>query len=353
MGKPAYWGLVLAVPIIHLALKSIRKNDGQRAIRTVMPQYGTLVRTITILGKAITKTKENIIAEIPGILAEIMVEDGEVVKNGQELIKINSSQQEEKYLLAKQKIIATQLEVGQTQKELERLANLYKLDQISEREIDEVKQKLTGLQEALRIDQQMLALQKQKLDRAFLHAPVSGMVLFAGLLEKGDLINAGQLLFSIANAVGVNIEAQLNQDDASKINVGQEVSFKCLTENQENLLRRGRISFIAPEIKMGLIKIIVVPDENLQARLGSALEVSLELRSPKRTLIVPIETIRILEEETCIFTIENGFVKKCSVIVGEHNHNFIEIIDSDHLSEKSTIIASHFDDIEAGMKFDF
>jgi RND family efflux transporter MFP subunit len=246
--------------------------------------------------------------------------------------------------------VAAQLEAGQARKELERLTGLYHLEQVSEQEIDELKRKLEGLQEALRIDEQLLVLQKQKLDRAIIRAPSPGMVLFAWPLERGALINAGQLLLSIVSAEGGNIEVQLNQDDAAKMSAGQQVLFRSVLGNQMDSLQPGRIEFVAPEIKAGLVKAIIVPNEKLLARLGSALEVNLALRSRRRALLVPLETVEISDGKTFVWAIENGVVEKRSVIAGAHNHRNVEILGGDRVSENSVIIASQFEEIKEGMR---
>jgi RND family efflux transporter MFP subunit len=293
----------------------------------------------------------NIISEIPGVVDEIFVEDGTLVENGQRLLKINSSQQQEAYLLSKQKVIETQLEMEQAQKDLERLEGLYRLNQIPEKEVDELKQKLHGLREVLIINQQLLTLQKSKIEKATIRAPMAGMVLFAWPIEKGILINPGQQLLSVIE--GVNIEAYLNQDDALKVKIGQRAFIKNLVVNANDSLAQGAICFISPEIKRGMVKVIIHPDENIRMALGSSIEARFPVSSPHRTLVVPIESVGIVEGKTCLFTVEDGIVKKRKVVIGENNHQFVEIIRGDRLTEGSAIIVSHFEEIREEMKFEF
>jgi len=349
--KLGYLLLLIGAPLVGLALKNSDKKHEQLDIRTATVQYDFLVSTISVLGTAIPKTRMNIISEIPGVVDEIFVEDGTPVEKGRQLLKINSSQQKEAYLLSKQKVIETQLEIEQAQKDLERLESLYKLNQIPGKEVDELKQKLSGLRKVLIINQQLLTLQKSKIEKTTIRAPMAGMVLLAWPIEKGILINSGQQLLSVVD--GVNIEAYLNQDDALKVKIGQKVFIKNLVVNADDSLAQGTIRFISPEIKRGMVKVIIHPDENIRMTLGSSIEARFPVSSPHRTLIAPIESVRIFDGKTCLFTVEEGIVKKRKVVIGDNNHQFVEIIRGDKLTEGSAIVISHFEEIREEMKFEF
>lgn len=350
IGKPAYFLLLLVIPIVSLAVKNIGRKNEKQYIRTVTAKYDVLVSTTTSIGTVVPKTKMGITAELTGMIEEIFVEDGGMVEKGQQLLKINSSLQNEKYLLTQKEVIQTQLEVERVRKELHRSESLYKLNQISEKELDELKQKSNGLKQALMINQQLLTLHQARIEKTVIRAPMAGTVLFSWPLEKNTALNSGQHLFSVAGIDGVNIEAYLNQDDALKVKVGQKAFIKNHWANADSSFLPGTIRFISPEIKRGLVKIIIYPNDNLQMRLGSSLEVKIHLTALARALVVPIESVRISEGETYVFTVEAGVVKKRRIIIGNNNYQLVEIIRGDQVAEGSTIIASHFDEVTDGMK---
>jgi len=352
MGKPGYFLLLLAIPILSLTIKNIGRKNEKQYIKTVTAKYDVLVSTITSIGTVVPKTKMSIAAELTGMIEEVFVEDGGMVEKGQQLLKINSSLQHEKYLLTKKEVIQTQLEVERVQKELQRSESLYKLNQISEKELDELKRKLSALRHVRTITQQLLALHQTKTEKTIIRAPMAGMILFSWPLEKGISVNSGQHLLSVVGADGVNIETYLNEDDAVKVKVGQEAFIKNHLLAADSTLLKGTISFIAPEIKRGLVKVIVHADDNFHMRLGSSVEVKIHLSALDRALVLPVEAVRIFEEKTYVFTIETGVVKKRQVVIGNNNHQFVEIISGDKVVEGIKVIVSHFDEISEGMEME-
>ena len=318
------------------------------SIKIAKIKCDTLVIKNSVFGMIVPGAKKNVIAGLSGAIEKIYISDGEYVIKGQELVEINHFLEKEKLLLTKQKLIETRYELELIKKELYRLQRLYKLDHATEIKLEETKFKLDQLNQALETNKQLLKMQQEKIRKALITAPISGTVLFAKDLEDGLFVNFGRQLLSIVNLDSINIQAFVNQDNAKYLNLGQKVKIREL--GNDNYELTGKIVFIAPEIKKGLLKILIKLDENHPFQLGTAIKIDVFQSSIHKNLLVPIEAVRIFNKKCFVYMIENGIIKKRIVSIGKNNHFEVEIQPREGIDLESRVVVSHFDKIYEGMK---
>jgi len=293
------------------------------SIKVAKVKCDALVNKNSIFGMIVPGVKKNIIAGLSGAIEKIYISEGDYVIKGQELVEIDHFLEKEKLLLTKQKLIETQYELELIKKELCRLQRLYKLNHTTEIKLEESTFKLEQLNKALETNKQLLKMQQEKIRKAFITAPISGTVLFTKDLENGLFVNFGQQLLSIVNLDSTNIQAFVNYYNAKYINWGQKVKVREFAADSFELT--GEIVFIAPEIKKGLLKILVKPDESFPLQLGSAVRVDISTKYSEKMLLVPIEAVRISGKKKFVYTIEDGCFKKKFVSVGKNNHFLLSV----------------------------
>ncbi|MBD3340212.1 MAG: efflux RND transporter periplasmic adaptor subunit [Candidatus Lokiarchaeota archaeon] len=343
--------IIIIAGVLYLAAKGPTELISTNYIRLAKIKRGFLVKTVTVFGMAVPAFQTNIITPFSGRIECLYIENGSKVKKGQKLIKLHSEQEIEKYLLLKQKMIDTKYLLEFTQKEYDRMQRLRRTGQFSLKDMQTITTKLKQLQESEQINKKLLNLQQQKLNSACIQAQIPGIVLFETDMENGLFIQENQHILSIVNKDSVLIQAFINQDHGMKIYLDQKVTlqkFSTTKEEQSPLI--GYISYIAPEIKKGLQKILIQIEDQHSIQFGTSMQINIPIYSASDQLIVPIEAIRCDRGDNFVYLIENGAVRRKNVTIGVTNHTEVEIEQTDGINEDAQVVLSHFDILHDGMK---
>lgn len=343
--------ILIFAGVLYLAANGSNELISSNSIRLAKIKRDSLVKTVTVFGMAVPAFQTNIITPFSGRVECLYIENGSKVKIGQKLIRLHSEQEIEKYLLLKQKMIDTKYLLEFTQKEYDRIQGLRRNGQFSLKDMQTITTKLRQLQESEQINKKLLNLQQQKLNSACIQAQIPGTVLFETDLENGLFIQENQHILSIVNKDSIRIRAFINQDHGMKIYLDQKVTLqKFSTTKKEQSPLTGYISYIAPEIKKGLQKILIRIEDQHPIKFGTSMQINIPIYSASDQLIVPIEAIRCNNGDNFLYLIENGIVRRKNVTIGESNHTEVEIEQTNDINEGTPVVLSHFDILHDGMK---
>jgi HlyD family secretion protein len=214
----------------------------------------------------------DVAAKEPLRVKEILVDEGDMVKPGQVLVKLDTVTLEAELAEANAAIAAARERLAFTyasiekQKsdialakiEVERSRNLVQERAGSQRELDVRETNLETTTAALAEAEAMLKTAKQnievaqanaatiqtRIDDATLKSPVTGRVLYR-LVEPGEVLAPGGKALTLVNLEDVYMEIFLPSEQASKIKIGAEgrITFDYNT----TLAVPGYVSFVSPE----------------------------------------------------------------------------------------------------------
>lgn len=149
--KINYWHTLLLILLILMILlfvaMKLSESPPMYADDVAIVNYAKLRRTISILGQVESTKKEILTSDLSGSVEKLYVFDGQYINKGSAISKIDVASQQEKYLLAKQKLLEKQLEIKLAREELERYKRLSKLNQISEQKLSETMLRIEDLEE--------------------------------------------------------------------------------------------------------------------------------------------------------------------------------------------------------------
>jgi len=167
--------------------QNIKINIEPQMVMTV--ERGDLKKTVATSGYLQPADEKSLVFNLNGQVEEVLIEEGQRVSEGQELIRLEKSQQELNYLSAK---------------------NTYDLSKIngSESEIEE--QKLN------------LSIAKKNLEDTTIKAPFSGLITNVSVVP-GDYIHSGNEVAYIIDESSYEIEVAINEIDSLEVKVGQKV----------------------------------------------------------------------------------------------------------------------------------
>lgn len=193
-------------------------------------------------------------AEANGKIMHFNVEEGDLLKDGQEVGYIDTMQlylkkmqlltsvksvQSRRSDIAKQ-IAATKEQIAKAEKEKKRNENLLKSNAATQKQVDDIDSQLAVLQKQLAaqistlqngnqsVTEESSAMEIQvaqvedQLQKSHIISPISGTVL-SKYAETGELATQGKPLFKIADIENMYLRAYIIADQLTQMKLGQEV----------------------------------------------------------------------------------------------------------------------------------
>jgi HlyD family secretion protein len=214
----------------------------------------------------------DVASKLPLKVAEVYVEEGDMVDQGDILVKMDTTTLEaelaeanESAATAREQVAVAKAAIARSSSQIElarieraRAQNLVEERAGSQRELDVRNMALkssraTMAEEVARLDvakQQIKAAEanvltiQTRIDDATLRAPVSGRVLYR-LAEPGEVLAAGGKALTLIDLQDVYMEIFLPSEQAAAIEIGSEARFT--VDHLPKRVGVGYVSFVSPE----------------------------------------------------------------------------------------------------------
>lgn len=185
-----------------------------------------------------------------------------------------------------------------------------------------------------------------------LKAPAAGVVS-AVAIEAGETASPGVAAVTLVDPANLYVEAEIGDEDTSKVRVGQDVAI--IVPSAPGRQLRARISSIAaeaeskPELSLRT-RIVRARIEVLGDRgsLRPGMEVDVEGKgvTARATLTMPSDALLFKDNRDVVYVVVEGIVKLREVRVGYRTATVTEIIGG--LREGDTVVTSGKDALEDG-----
>lgn len=277
---------------------------------------------------------------INGLVLDQGFKNQDCVTKGTVIAKIRLDQQEYRKKHQQENLAEIDLQIAREQ--LEHAEELYRAKAISDREVFELKVKVR--KQEVYVSNLVDELKDQEIKASF-----NGMIVnkqFNHLLR----VYIGADLLTLVDAHDVCVELSVNQQDITRLHVGQNVIFSAASLIGH---RDGRVTEISPIANpsdsqnmpiafFAYSTIILQAGE--QILFGSSVDAEIELENRDNVLMLPLEAVLYRESQKIVFVIENGKAWQLSVETGNCNEDFIEIVSG--LTEGDKIITRGNLDVE-------
>lgn len=262
--------------------------------------------------------------QVDGTLYEILVEEGQWVKEGAPLFKIDPILYQIRQKEAEAQHAIDKADLQAAQKKLARFHSLAEKDLVAQTEWDELKARTAKAEATLLLAEARLDAAKLNLCNCTLKAP------FAGRIGKTDA-NPGQLvdkqsrLTSIALLDPLRLEFSVTEMDFPKIRL-KEIELRPLCLAISNL--PAQITFLDHQIdpQTGLLLIHAkVPNEKQELLPGQSVRVRIPIATHEKAILIPHKAVRYNQQGPYIFTVlpDNTIATRQLILGEEHGSNLI------------------------------
>jgi RND family efflux transporter MFP subunit len=281
--------------------------DGQvPLVSVVTPGRATIAGTIEATGTLFAR-RELPVGSVGegGRVVSVPVDEGDWVRQGQVLVSIDRSVQNQQIEGARAQIGVATADLNLAQANLDRALKLVDRGFISKADVD----RLTATRDAARarvgVSRATLGELQARTARLNIYAPASGLVLTRAV-EPGQTVGAGGTpLFTIAQGGEMELRALLSEENLAKTNVGAPATVTPVSSEKSFT---GQVWQISPTID----------EQNRQGEARVALAYAPELR-PGGFASVTLNSGTIVAPQLPESAIQNGEAGRFVYVVGKDN----------------------------------
>lgn len=229
-------------PVFALAAGDVLTARSQ-TVQQVVPVSGALRALQTAVVKA----------RVPGELQGLTKREGDVVRAGEVLARVDPTEGQARVRQAEQQAQAALAQVQIAQRALSNNQALVGQGFISATALDTAQANLAAAQANHRAAQAALDIARKSLADAVLTAPFSGQVS-ARIANNGERVGVDARILELIDTSAFELEAALSPADATAVQVGQSVSLN--VEGQPQALA-ARVARISPSVQPGSRSVLV------------------------------------------------------------------------------------------------
>ncbi|HEX9984539.1 MAG TPA: efflux RND transporter periplasmic adaptor subunit [Thermoanaerobaculia bacterium] len=287
------------------------KKAPESPVKTAKAEVADIQVKVTEVGTVEPEVKVDVKSPISGKVIEVLRRDGDVVRRGDVLARVEPDLAQAQSLAeTKNSLAAAQIRYSEARKNYDADHQLFtqgllatKSHRDSETQYLEAKQSYDKAQEQYAIVQKSgipIHQSAQNFQGSNIVAPMDGVVLTKNI-EIGESItsgvssfNAGTVMFSVADTSKMIVKAGVNEVDIGKIRVGLGV--KVTLDAYPKTAFHGRIDRIAPAVRVDDKVRVFDVEVRLDAQgheLRSGMTANIEVAGEKKTkvLSVPVEAV--------------------------------------------------------------
>ncbi|HYI13025.1 MAG TPA: efflux RND transporter periplasmic adaptor subunit [Thermoanaerobaculia bacterium] len=297
------------------------KKPPESPIKTAKAEVGDVQVKVTEVGTVEPEVKVEVKSAISGKVVEIFHRDGDVVRRGQVLARVEPDLSQAQDLAdVKNSVASTEIRFSEAKKNWEADNKLLmqgllapKQARDAETEYLEARQEYEKSREKYNLVEKSgipIGQSAKDFRGSNVVAPMDGVVLTKDV-EIGESItsgvssfNAGTVLFSVADTSKMIVKAGVNEVDIGKIRVGMPV--KVTLDAYPKVSFQGKIDRIAPAVRIDEKVRVFDVEIRLDAQgkeLRSGMTANIEVVGEKKSkvLSVPVESVFKRDDEEIVF----------------------------------------------------
>lgn len=388
--KRIIW-IVIAIVALAITAKIIRGNDQGIEVNSEKAGYRNIVETVSASGKIQPETEVKIQSQVSGEITELPVKEGDMVKQGQLLVKINPdlyisalNRAEASMNSAKSNLSSARARFAQAEAQFkasdlnyQRQKKLYDDGAISKAEFENVtsqwetskaevsaaRESISSAEFAVESAKASVTEASDNLKRTTILAPMTGTVTSlnkeAGESVLGNNMMSGDIIMKISALSFMEVNVEVNESDIVRVNLGdtalvevdayQDESFKGLvTEIGNTALNAQTGALSLNQVTNFSVKIRILPESYQHLMNGKSpsdspfkpgMSATVDIITEKRdhVMSVPIKAVASREDTSSISLTERIKQQANEDLSAEENEAFTVVFIFNEKSGKAEV----------------
>lgn len=311
--------LVISLWVFPTPVPVLSPHEGQ-AIEAV---YATGTVEPTIMVPIAPRTAAHLI--------ELSAIEGQVVKQGDVLARLEDSEQQAAISDLTARLVFAESDFA-------RKEQLLKTRSVSRDVLEQAKSEVDSLS---------AQLEKAKAQASYfrLISPADGMIIKRDG-EIGELISSGQPVFYMSCCAPLRITAEVDEEDVPQVAIGQEVLIQ--SDAFPDKVYHGKIAGITPKgdpVARSYRVRISFDDPNHPFMIGMTVETNIIIQKIEKALLIPATAIA---KKNKVQVVRDGVLKDLTIVPGIQNGEDIQIISG--LAKTDQIVVPFDQNLKDGQK---
>ncbi|MBC3926771.1 efflux RND transporter periplasmic adaptor subunit [Undibacterium sp. CY21W] len=206
-------------------------------------QSNALASGPVVTGSIQPERKADLRAEVSTIVLQVLKENGDVVKRGDILVRLDETSIRENLNSAEDNARSAALALDQADRALQRLKTLRASGMTSLQALDEAEVKVNAARSELSASRARASTARQQLQRTIVRAPFDGVVS-ERKVSAGDTAAIGKELVKVIDPTSMRFTGRVSADKIAQVRIGQPVSFRINGYGGQEF--RGKVTRVDP-----------------------------------------------------------------------------------------------------------
>lgn len=327
-------GIVAGLGVLLLLAAGVAWWQWPVRVETALPTRGPAIEAVYATGTVEPTVMVPVAPRAGGRLVAIGAEEGEQVKRGQVLARIESNDLDQtiQEMRAREQLARAQFE---------RTRSLVEQRFVAPAELDRTRSELQAAQAAAR---------RARVQRDYnqLVAPADAVVLRRDG-EAGQFVPAGQAVFTLACCAPLRVTAEVDEEDIARVSVGQGVTMR--SDALPHRLYEGTVAEITPKgdpvSRSYRVRIRLADAPPIDAgplRSGMTMDANLIVSRREGALLLPNRAIK----GDGVWLLAKGRLQRRPVVKGTVGAERTEIVSG--LADGETVVLSPSDTLHDGQR---
>lgn len=316
------WVVIAAVFVGTFVYLFINSQSHEKVYELVSPSSESIERTTVLTGKIEPRDEIDIKPQISGIISEINVEPGDVVKAGDVIAKIKVIPDESQLSSAQNRVNVARLTLEQSKLEYERTRQLYDKKFVSREEYEQslntyekAREEVASANDALAIVRDGISSLRASESNTLVRATIDGLILevpvkVGSSVIQANTMNDGTTIATIADMNDLIFKGKIDETEVGLLHTGMpmKISIGALPD----LSPEASIEYIAPKgtedngSNTFEIKAAISVPASAGLRAGYSANASVMLDKADGALTIPESVIEWAGDSTFVYCLTDS-----------------------------------------------
>jgi RND family efflux transporter MFP subunit len=300
-----------------------------------------------ISGTLQARNEAQVRAQAAGTITAVYAEQGQAVKEGQLLARIEAAAPEQALVSAQQAVRSAQQSYEVAQRQAERQASLLEAGAVAEQAVETARSQASAAQAQLANARAQLTAAQKQVANTEVRSPINGVVS-ARPINAGDVVTVGGELFTVVNPGAMKLEASVPSEALAQVHINAPVTFT--VTGYPGRTFSGRVERINPAADPTTRQVpifVTVPNEG--GTLVSGLFAQGRVASTSvDALVVPSSAVDQTGAFPVVLQVTGGQVKETAVKLGVTDAQNNRVALASGVSAGDTVLTNTAQGVPAG-----
>jgi membrane fusion protein (multidrug efflux system) len=334
--------------------QAANQTDGKAPVQLLVApedlltvQSNAMASGPVITGSIQPERRADLRAEVSAVVLQVFKENGETVKRGDVLVKLDETSSRDALNSAEAAVRAARQALDQATRQVERLKTLRASGMVSLQAFDDAEMRRNNAQSELSAAGTRAVQARQQLARTVVRAPFDGVVSDRKV-SNGDTASIGKELVKVIDPASMRFEGHVSTDKISTVKVGQPVKFRINGYGDQQF--DGVVKRIDPAANniTRQVEVLVALKQGSQPRVSGLYAEGRIDAETSNALMLPESALVKAGDKTYTWRLKGKTVSKVDLVVGMRDQRSGDIEVQSGLSAGDTVLRSPSSNLKDG-----